>query len=134
MATDHRWRWRWLPVVALLGLSGCEEGVDIAVDQVGGQVVVQLTPRSSSSPPCAERVIVFAGGDEAKAIWHIVRDDIDTCVSRFRFGEMPRGFVSDTVVQPPRRGVPYEIDVSGVGFNSRATFVVGDHDGRIGRS
>ena len=125
--------WRWLTLTLLpLCLSACEEGVSIDVDQVAGHIAVAVSPQSSSSPPCVKRVIVFRGSDEATAIWHIVRTDPNVCLNRFTFGEIPRGFVSDTTVQQPARGVKYEIDISGVGFNSGTTFVSGDHDGRIG--
>lgn len=113
-------------------LSACEEGVTVDVDQVAGRVAVEVKPRSSSPPPCVKRLIVFRGRDEATAIWHIVRTDAKICLNRFTFGEVPRGFISDTAVQQPARGVEYEIDVSGVGFNGGTTFVASGRDGRIG--
>lgn len=132
MAIDVRVTARLSLALFCCFLAGCFQGVAVDVQQSGSDVIVAIKHLSSAKPACVDRLSIYRGNDQSTAIWEISTQDSKICVDRFTLGSVPAGFVAGVAAAKPRRGVRYQIDVSGADFMGGTTFTVGDRDGQIG--
>ena len=114
----HLW-----PVALLLSVGGCEQGVDVRVDQDAAGVAFTLKPTKGDFRPCLGTLALYADG-EAKPLWYISNGGAtETCVTRLRYGDSPPGFGASPPAPPLEAGKAYQVEVSGSAFTGGTRFV-----------
>ncbi len=122
MAFERR-RGAVVAAAALIALAGCQQGVEIDVDQRGGEVRLNIRRASGDDPPCIDSVSVYpAAPADALPVWDISQDSRSTaCVNAFVYGMPPAGFGSDGAA-PLRPGARYRVRVAGTGLSGAVEF------------
>ena len=115
---------RALTIASALLLCGCREGADLHVTQDRQGVTFTVQPRSEGAPTCIENVTVYpAAPDDAAPLWDISGDrSAATCVTRLRYGELPKAFGATQAAPALQPGRSYRVMVTGAGFTAATRF------------
>ena len=111
--------------LALLGLTACQQGVTVAIDQSAGAISVAVTRMEGSKPACLSDVSVYRGEpDGGQPLWEIVAAPEAACTTKLKLGTTPPGFATDDGMAAPRfeAGQTYRVEVSGNGFLGATDF------------
>lgn len=76
-------------LAAALVLGACRDDIDVAITAVGDTVEFAV---ADSTPPCIDRVTVYAAADRGRPVWAIDATERARCVARFQYGTVPSGF------------------------------------------
>jgi len=107
-------------IALLIMTSGCKREMDVAVTETTTSLTFKAV--RGNQPACIDDVAIYQTDDQLNPLWSIGAPASAKCRSKFRYGEVPAGFVASGKSPKLIAGRSYIVTMRGAGTVGQGQF------------